>query len=371
MSRFPFKLHVALVGLAGAVPLGFLAGADETAPKPPPPITHPIMECLPSRLQARVECRNRFQRALPPTIGGHAPRFVVNITKRWQTAQTVRVAFKGGTPALHGQIEEATKDWTNVANLQLDFGKKPDGSYRTWSASDMTFAAEVRISFDQTGYYSLVGTDGTNPAVTRPSEESMNFQGFDQQLPSDWRAVVLHEFGHALGFEHEHQHPTEGCDSDFRWEDDPGYVPSTDQFGQFVQDSQGRRPGIYTVLGGPPNNWPKAMVDFNLRQLPESHAYQEGPFDKTSIMKYFFPVWMFVQGDSSHCFSVGENLVLSDQDKAGVKLLYPHSAAQVEAQNTQRRTILEALTKIKGLHPLSQKHYASQLQLMTPKGSPP
>jgi hypothetical protein len=79
----------------------------------------------------------------------------------------------------------------------------------------------------------------------------MNFGGFAVSLPQDWAATVLHEFGHALGLQHEHQHPVGGCDLDFRWEDDPGYTPTFDGFGQFITDSNGKPPSVYTVLGGP------------------------------------------------------------------------------------------------------------------------
>ena len=70
----------------------------------------------------------------------------------------------------------------------------------------------------------------------KPNEASMNFERFNQQLPDDFRGVILHEFGHALGFEHEHQHPTQGCDAEFRWDDDPGYQLTTDEYGQFIAD---------------------------------------------------------------------------------------------------------------------------------------
>jgi hypothetical protein len=42
-------------------------------------------------------------------------------------------------------------------------------------------------------------------------------------------------------------------DAQFRWFDDPGYVPTQDPSGNYIPDPDGRRPGIYTVLNGPPN----------------------------------------------------------------------------------------------------------------------
>jgi hypothetical protein len=78
---------------------------------------------------------------------------------------------------------------------------------------------------------------------------------------------VLHEFGHALGFDHEHQIPLSACQTDFRWDNDPGYVETRDADGEFVPDDRGRNPGLYTAFEGPPNNWSKETDDFNLKEL--------------------------------------------------------------------------------------------------------
>lgn len=297
----------------------------------------PVMEAYPDDVQIRLEQRSRAIAQLPSDVGGLHPESVVNLLKNWAPGQTLRVAFKGGDVSLHRAIAEATKDWTSQGNLKLDFGfNAATGTFRKWSTSDQSYEAEIRISFDQGGYWSNVGNDCINPSVAAPNQASLNLHGFDVQRPVDWRGVVLHEFGHAFGFEHEHQHPSEGCNADFRWFDDPGYTFKTDQFGQYIQDDQGRRPGIYTVLGGPPNKWPAWKVDFNLKQLTatDSHMSQEfatSGFDKKSIMKYYFPSWMFVNGAQSHCFSAGENVTLSTQDIQAFKATYPIDAPSAEA----------------------------------------
>jgi hypothetical protein len=168
----------------------------------------------------------------------------------------------------------------------------------------------------------MIGTDSIDRSISAPGEASMNFDFFDQELPDDYASTVLHEFGHALGFQHEHQHPEGFCEGEFRWEDDPGYVRTTDARGQFVADPQGRRPGIYTYLGGPPNGWDKETVDHNLRQLRPSSAFLLQTFDAKSIMKYYFGAWMFASGENSKCFSK-RNDVLSAGDKKGIAAAYP------------------------------------------------
>jgi hypothetical protein len=103
-----------------------------------------------------------------------------------------------------------------------------------------------------------------------------------------------------------------------------------------------RRPGIYTTLGGPPNNWTKAQVDSNMRMLPRSNAFQAGVFDKLSIMKYDFEPWMYVSGEQSPCFS-GRNDVLSRLDREGIARLYPRLPADVLTKTRERENAIAAL----------------------------
>lgn len=254
-----------------------------------------LLDSLPESVIASMEVRDRwFTRS---SVSNDGQFFVIEDLLRWIPGQTIRVAFLGGDTALHRDIEEVTKQITDVCNIKLDFGFNPaTGNYRIWSTEDTTYQAEIRVSFDQDGYFSLLGTDSVSPNIGapngpvggRPHQRSLNLEGFHIQRPASWMGTVLHEFLHALAFHHEHQSPNGGCDDEFRWQDDPNYQPTKDAQGRYVTDANGNRPGIYTYLAGYPNRWSKSKVDHNLRQISPS-GLSSSAFDQESIMLYRFP----------------------------------------------------------------------------------
>src|SRR5262249_28523230 len=108
---------------------------------------------------------------------------------------------------------------------------------------------------------------------------------------------VLHEFGHAIGLEHEHQNPLAKCRDQFDW------------------------PKLYKYLAGPPNYWSKETVDFNMGVLHE-RGLKATKFDASSVMLYTFPAFYFKAGEKSPCFSQ-PNTTLSAGDKALANDMYP------------------------------------------------
>ncbi|WP_225801960.1 hypothetical protein [Streptomyces sp. NK15101] len=303
------------------------------------------LESLPDEVVADIEVRDRWRRA---TAGGL--EFLITDIARWTPGSTVRVAFLDGNDQLHADIAGATKQITDACNLTLDFGRNDGaGTFRRWSTSDTAYAAEIRVSFDLPGFFSLVGTDSTDPAIGagggpvggNPGQRSLNLGRFTVNRPTRWEGTVRHEFLHALGFHHSHQNMRGTCEGEFRWEDEVGYVPTQDADGVFVADSKGRLPGIYTFLAGEPNRWPRAKVDHNLRTVDDPEVVA-GPFDTKSVMLYRFPAF-FYKSTPSSCAPSGDGQNLSDGDKRGLDLLYPHVASALADRQARAEEVLQSL----------------------------
>lgn len=286
-----------------------VACQEAAASAPLPPENATWMEGYPDDVMARLEARERRRMLEARGAAKYSVDFVLQRTTLWTPGHSVRVAFCGGDTKLHAAIANAASSWNGQANITLEFGlDQKTGTYRTWTTQDKSYAAEIRVMFSAAGYWSYVGRDSIDRSVAPPGSPSLNLAEFDEALPSNWKNIVLHEFGHALGFSHEHQNPTGGCDQEFQWEDRANGTP-----------------GVYTVLGRSPNYWPRSKVDQNLRQLSPYGDYLLSPRDRASVMHYRFPEWMFTRGISSPC-CVAENTALSPGDIEGLRAAYPNSA---------------------------------------------
>jgi len=305
------------------------------------------VDSLPTEVLASMQVRDRWFASAATAPDGRA--FFLSDLLRWPAGSTLRVAFLGGDTALHHDIEQATKQITDACNLSLDFGFDTGTSrYRTWSTTDTDYAAEIRVAFDQKGFFSLIGRDAVSaigpadhPVGGRPSQRTLNLGGFPIQRPANWMGVVRHEFLHAIAFLHEHQHPTGGCELQFRWEDDRGYLPTTDDAGRYVTDATGKRPGVYTYCAGYPNHWDRDKVDHNMRPRSADGAIV-GPFDPASVMLYRFPQ-LFYRSFPNPCAPTGNGIDMSTGDIAGALGIYPFDEGAAASANERRRAVKDAI----------------------------
>jgi len=217
-------------------------------------------------------------RALPAGVIPQPPRaYLAGITgKLWQPGRVLRVRFLDGDPHLHARIPPFAQLWSRHANITLEFDDDPD--------------AEIRISFQNQGSWSYLGTDAL---VIPPSQPTMNFGWLTRATADDeYARVVTHEFGHALGCIHEHQNPA----TDIPWD----------------------KEAVYRFYQGPPNYWSREQVDINLFTRYDAETTQFSEFDPASIMLYPIPNEL-TEGD----FKVGWNKTLSPRDQEFIGALYP------------------------------------------------
>jgi len=159
--------------------------------------------------------------------------------------------------------------------------------------------AEVRIGYStkEGASQSAVGRD----VLTVPLSEPTTQYGWDLTSPYG-RGTALHELGHVLGMEHEHQSPFAGI----TWND----------------------VAVYRDLGGPPNNWPRSVTYQNILQKLSAQQVQGSTWDPDSIMEYEFGPGLIEKPDQ-YQNGLTPPGTLSASDKSWVVKWYPAMAKKL------------------------------------------
>ncbi len=199
--------------------------------------------------------------------------------KKWRPGRLLRIRFLDGDAAVQKKVADIALEWTEYANIQLEFGSDSD--------------AEIRISFKMAGSWSYIGTDAL--LIPKPMP-TMNF-GWLTPTSSDeeYHRVVLHEFGHALGMIHEHQNPD--AVNHIKWNID----------------------ALKDYYSGPPNNWSEAQIRTNLVKTYDDAQTNHTDFDVDSIMRYPVPAEHTTDGNGIPW----QAHKLSETDKEFIASIYP------------------------------------------------
>jgi Astacin (Peptidase family M12A) len=204
------------------------------------------------------------------------PELATDKKRRLWKKNVLAVYFFNGNTSIQKRVLGIANEWSKYGNIKFVLTTKEDKS-------------DIRVDFREPGFNSEVGTN----AIKIPNDKStMSLEYLDTISDQQFfEATVLHEFGHALGFIHEHQRKT----ASIPW----------------------NKPAVYKYHFDL-NGWDTRTVDEQVfKQYSREHK-NSSKFDPYSIMIYEVPDSLTL----GH-FEIGWNFKLSDVDKSTIQIFYP------------------------------------------------
>lgn len=237
-------------------------------------------ECMVKALAAPKHIRKHMCTEVDnkPTTSVPGLNFLWNMKNAKWNQDELTVSFLNGSQVQKDRVKKHAPEWSKHCAITFKFLETPDPN------------ADIRISFRCGGHWSYLGRFCRN---IPSGKATMNIELGRLDFDEDWRRVVLHEFGHALGFEHEQRHPERKLNMD-----EPAVL-------EYYMRTQG---------------WSAAKVyEQVIDKANVSRSEWEGTdWDKDSIMHYAFPAELTTDNKG-----VEWNTKLSEKDKEHAAKAYP------------------------------------------------
>lgn len=208
--------------------------------------------------------------AMPAGLGGERTRLIISNKTKWANGTTLHYYFfDKKTDGENIKFSNGSTQWRSWQGTpaQMETGRK---AFAMWKKLGIGLnflevknreEAEIRIGFmEDDGSWSYVGRDVLG---IKHSDRTMNF-GWDISVsdPHNGIGTAVHEIGHTMGMQHEHQNPFSGI----------------------VWDEE----AVYASLGAPPNNWDRDTTFQNIIRKLDKKEVNGSNWDPNSIMHYPF-----------------------------------------------------------------------------------
>ena len=194
--------------------------------------------------------------------------------KLWPQHSVLTISRLNMTQEQKDLVKHNINKWAPHTNLYFKFIDSPDGDIR------------ITVDNDTGPGWSKVGTDAKKVPLSRPTM-GISFTRSDASIA----ATIQHEFGHALGLKHEHQHPDRTLDLNRE-----NIYDEYEKRGRFSYEADN-----------------DIVRTFSRHQVQASANY-----DDKSIMHYGFSASRLNSGPP-----IPRNFKLSEDDKKFMQSLYP------------------------------------------------
>lgn len=263
------------------------------------------------------------QAGLSPSVR-LAAQSIIRRVNVWANKSVLTVCF-GPSEAVASRkplvdnIVSVADEWTQGLSIKFDFGTP----YRVCTGLS---SADIRVDIHNPPaggeiFQSLVGNESETQYIQGVAPFSMQLLFPDgvayYARPEVLRFYVLHEFGHALGAEHEHQRVD--CEFDYKYVADHFGFPDATTAKANMQQIFGYRASAYPQVGA-----------------TEDAQFIATKYDNYSVMKYNLSTsaaptgddpGVYTDGTKDICYRAGWVSQLTQYDKAGMAEAYAAPAA--------------------------------------------